>query len=446
MIAIWTNKLSYEQVLYLIWATTMDTAGIIILIIFVAALLAIMSERVNDTATSLLALAVSAFVLYTLDEVPFGTLLSTMEWDIILFVAAMMIIVSVVSSSGLFQYTAVVLAHRTGGQLRQTYLYLMIVVFAISLFFDPLPTMLIVSPVTVEVCNAIDADFRPFLVSEVVVASVASFPTPIGSITNLLIVYIAGINSGQMVILLLPLAILLFGVTIWYMLRHYDDVMKPSEERDLTDLFSIDPKTMMRSHMEFYTSIGALGGLVLGLVLLPEQGPIIALIIATLLLVLSGDQAKKLFQTLSWDTVFFLVGMIGIVQAMVVAGVIGDFTAGFQFIIGNNTILAIILMIWIPGALMAPIDAKAVGVLLAPIAGNLESANPMIPLSLTVGTNAGGYVVPFGDAPNVVVVRTAEKHCKPISWTEFNSIVIPLGILHLIIATVYCAILSLFFL
>lgn len=423
----------------------MDIAGIIILIIFVAALLAIMSERVNDTATSLLALAISAFVLFTLNEIPFGTLLSTMGWDIILFITAMMIIVSVVSSSGLFQYTAVVLAHRTGGQLKQTYLYLMVVVFVISLFFDPLPTMLIVSPVTVEVCNAIDADFRPFLVSEVVVASVASFPSPIGSVTNLIIVYIAGINSALMIISVFPLAILLFVITIWYMFRYYGDAMVPSEERDLTDLFSIDPRTMMRSHREFYVSIGALGVLVLGLILLPEQGAIIALSIATMLLVLSGDQAKKLFQTLSWDTVFFIVGMIGIVQAMVLAGVIEDFTSGFQWLIGNNTILAIILMIWIPGALMAPVDAKAVGVLLAPIAGNIQATNPIIPLSLTIGTNAGGYVVPFGDAPNVVVVRTSEKHCKPISWSEFNRIVIPLGILHLIIATVYCGILSLFF-
>ncbi|MFW9921197.1 MAG: hypothetical protein ACFFED_16460, partial [Candidatus Thorarchaeota archaeon] len=139
-------------------------------------------------------------------------------------------------------------------------------------------------------------------------------------------------------------------------------------------------------------------------------------------------------------------GLIGVVQAMVLAGVIDDLTLGFQWLIGDNTIVAIILMLWIPGALMAPVDAKAVGVLLAPIAGNLDSTNPIIPLSLTIGTNAGGYVVPFGDAPNVVVVRTAEKHLKPLSWSEFNRAVIPLGIVHLIISTVYCALLSLFFL
>ncbi|MFW9933652.1 MAG: SLC13 family permease [Candidatus Thorarchaeota archaeon] len=417
-----------------------------ILVIFIAALLAIMSERVNDTATALLALAISAFILFTSNGISFSSLLSTMGWDIILFIAAMMIIVSVVGASGLFQYTAVVLAHRTGGQLRQTYLYLLIVVFVLSLFFDPLPTMLIVSPVTVEVCNAIDADFRPFLVSEVVVANVASFPSPIGSVTNLVIVYIADINSGLMILGLMPLTVILFGITIWYMLRYYKNELQGSEERELTDLFSIDPRTMMKSHRDFFVSIISLGALVIGLVLLPDQGAIIALVIATMLLILSGEQAKKLLQHLSWDTVFFLLGLIGVVQAMVLAGVIDDLTLGFQWLIGDNTIVAIILMLWIPGALMAPVDAKAVGVLLAPIAGNLDSTNPIIPLSLTIGTNAGGYVVPFGDAPNVVVVRTAEKHLKPLSWSEFNRAVIPLGIVHLIISTVYCALLSLFFL
>jgi len=423
----------------------MDAAGIIILLIFILSLFAIMSERVNDTATALLALALSAFVLYAFDGVSFGTLLSTMGWDIILFIAAMMIIVSVVGASGLFQYAAVILAHRTGGQLRQTYLYLMIVVFAISLFFDPLPTMLIISPVTVEVCNAIDADFRPFLVSEVVVANVASFPTPIGSVTNLVIVYIAGINSALMFFGLIPLTVLLFAITIWYMLRYYGKDMQETEERELTDLFLIDPRTMMRSHRDFYVSIVSLGALVVGLVLLPDQGAIIALVLATVLLILSGDQAKKQLQHLSWDTVFFLLGLIGVVQALVLSGVIDGLTTGFQWVIGNNTFLAIILMLWIPGALMAPVDAKAVGVLLAPIAGNLDATNPIIPLSLTIGTNAGGYVVPFGDAPNIVAVRAAEKNFKPISWSEFNRAIIPLGIIHLIIATIYCAILSLFF-
>lgn len=423
----------------------MDLAGIFVLVIFIVALLGIMSERINDTATALLALALSAATIYLLDGISFAGLLTSIEWDVIIFVMAMMIIVSVVASTGLFQYAAVIIARRTGGQPRLTFIYLMVMVFAISLFFDPLPTMLIVCPVTVEVCNAIDVDFRPFLICEAVVAGLASLPTPIGSVTNLVIVYIAGIDIGLMFIVLFPLSAALFIVTLWYMMNRYSDVLKPLEERDLTDLFLLDPRVLMRSEREFYVAIAALAALVVGLMLAPNQGAIIALLVATMLLVLSGNRAKDFLKHLSWDTVFFLLGMLGVVQALVLTGVIEAIAQGFQWLVGTNVIVATALMIWIPGVVMSPIDSKAVGVLLAPVAGDLKLGNPMIPISLTVGTNAGGYVVPFGDAPSVVVVSTAEKHLKPLSWAEFNRVVIPLGFLQMIIATIYCALASLFF-
>ncbi|MFW9909141.1 MAG: SLC13 family permease [Candidatus Thorarchaeota archaeon] len=423
----------------------MDVAGIVVLVIFVAALLAIMSERVNDTATALLALALSAAVLYLMNGIPFIGILATIDWDVILFVTAMMVIVSVVASLGLFQFAAIIIARRTGGQPRLTFIYLMLMVFVISLFFDPLPAMIIVSTVTVEVCNAIDVDFRPYLMCEVVVAGLASLPTPIGSVTNLVIVYMADINIGLMLVTLFPLSVLLFIVTLWYMMRKYSDSLAESEERELTDLFLVDPRIMMRSNRDFYTAMLALGGLVVGIVFAPEQASIVALLVATILLLLSGNRAKELLRHLSWDTVFFLVGMIGVVQAMVLTGVIEAITLGFQGIIGNNVLMAVFLMIMVPGGVMSPMDAKAVGVLLAPVAGDLSLTNPMIPISLSVGTNLGSYVVPFGDAPCIVVVSLAEKKLKPISWAEFNRAIIPLGVLHLIVATIYCALVSLFF-
>jgi Na+/H+ antiporter NhaD/arsenite permease-like protein len=89
---------------------------------------------------------------------------------------------------------------------------------------------------------------------------------------------------------------------------------------------------------------------------------------------------------------------------------------------------------------MSPVDAKAVGILLAPAAKDLST---VVSLSLIAGTNAGGYVVPFGDAPNIVVVSVAEKNLKPLSWSEFNRVVIPLGMVHLVICFIYLALVAL---
>jgi Na+/H+ antiporter NhaD/arsenite permease-like protein len=421
-------------------------AGVIVLAIFVIALLAIMSERVNDTAASLMAFGISATVVYFLDGVQFVDYASGIGWDVILFVAAMMIIVSVVASSGLFQYLGIILALRTFGNPRRIFNYFMILVFIISLLFDPLPTMLIVSAFTVEVCNAIDVDFRPYLMTEAVIAGIGSMPTPIGSVTNLVMVYLADINIALMFIAMLPLTIILFLVTMRYMLKKFNTEINDTTERDMTDLFSIDPNVAIRSRQDLIISSIGMGILILGLIILPQQAAMLALIVAGALLMLSKDRAKELLRRLSWDTVFFLMGIMGIVQGLVLTDIIASLAAGLQWLSEASVLLAIVLMVMIPGGVMAPMDAKAVGILLAPAARNLTAINPMVPLALIAGTNAGSYVVPFGDAPNMVVVSISEKNLKPLSWAEFNKIVIPLGLLHLVIIIAYFGILSLLFL
>jgi Na+/H+ antiporter NhaD/arsenite permease-like protein len=420
-------------------------AGIIVLAIFVIALLAIMSERVNDTAASLMAFGISATVVYFLDGVQFVDYASGIGWDVILFVAAMMIIVSVVASSGLFQYLGIILALRTFGNPRRIFNYFMVLVFIISLLFDPLPTMLIVSAFTVEVCNAIDVDFRPYLMTEAVIAGIGSMPTPIGSVTNLVMVYLAEINIALMFVAILPLTVILFLVTMRYMLNKFSTEINITTERDMTDLFSIDPNVAIRSKQDLIISSVGMVILILGLIILPQQAAMLALVIAGALLMLSKDRAKELLRRLSWDTVFFLMGIMGIVQGLVLTDIIASLAAGLQWLSEASVFLAIILMVMVPGGVMAPMDAKAVGILLAPAAKNLTAINPMVPLALIAGTNAGSYVVPFGDAPNMVVVSISEKNLKPLSWTEFNKVVIPLGLIHLVIIIAYFSILSVFF-
>ena len=305
--------------------------------------------------------------------------------------------------------------------------------------------MLIVSAFTVEVCNAIDVDFRPYLMTEAVVSGLASISTPIGSVTNLVIIYLADVNIGLMFIALLPLSIILFIVTLKYMGKKYTAVFDDSVARDMTDLFAIDPNVTIKSKEDLYISSIGLLVLVLGLILLPQQAGMVALVVAGALLVPSRNRAKDLLRRLSWDTVFFLVGMMGIVQGLVLTKMIAGLASGLEWLSRANVFVAVALMVLVPGGLMAPVDAKAVGILIAPAAKDLTAINPIVPLALVTGTNAGCYVVPFGDAPNMVAVSIAEKNLKPLSWAEFNRVVIPLGIIHLLISVVYLGILAFLF-
>jgi Na+/H+ antiporter NhaD/arsenite permease-like protein len=117
----------------------MDLAGGVILLILIGTLVVILSERINETATALFGMSLAGLVLWLAYDFDFKELVIMMEWDTILFVTAMLIVVAIAASSGMFQYIALILIHRTGGNPRRIFITFMGFVFAISLFLDPLP-------------------------------------------------------------------------------------------------------------------------------------------------------------------------------------------------------------------------------------------------------------------------------------------------------------------
>ncbi|MHA2360976.1 MAG: hypothetical protein ACXAB6_03510, partial [Candidatus Thorarchaeota archaeon] len=99
----------------------MDALGVVVLIVFIATYAIISTEKVNRTGMALLGMGVIGFVFLVAwwmgiqpiqadadawDHDPFLVLVNTIEWDTVLFVTAMMIIVAVAGGSGMFQYLA----------------------------------------------------------------------------------------------------------------------------------------------------------------------------------------------------------------------------------------------------------------------------------------------------------------------------------------------------
>ncbi|TFG96289.1 hypothetical protein E4H12_11390 [Candidatus Thorarchaeota archaeon] len=417
----------------------MDAAGAIILIVLIITLLVIVSERINETATALFAMSIVGGVLYLAYGLTFGDFVLLMQWDTILFITAMLIVVAVAASSGMFQYIALVLIHRTRGNPQMIFVTFMGFVFVISLLLDPLPTMLVMGAFTVEVCKTTDMDFRPFLISEVIIANVASIPSFVGSIPNLVIVVKGGIDVGLMFIVLMPLALILFAVTIPLLLRQFGDSLVADGGADWNVLYMIKPSVMIKSRHDFYLSLIAMIILILGFTIgaLRVEASLIAMLVASGMLVFSHKRAQDLIRHLSWDTIFFLVGLFGIIAALESANVISEFVNGTMALIGSNVFLAIGIMIWIPGFVLSIIDNVPVAALLAPLGLELGAINAAVPLSLLVGTNVAGYMIPFGDAPNMLAVGLAADEGKPISFMSFTKIALPLGVIHLVISTLY---------
>ncbi|MFW9806323.1 MAG: SLC13 family permease [Candidatus Thorarchaeota archaeon] len=445
-----TIFIAIMTVIALILVVSFQNVPIAVLVIFIGTYLLISTEKINRTAMSLLGVALVGVIMYIglrleiAGGATFATIIEHVEWDTIIFIIAMSIIVSVAAASGIFQYIALRIAAQSEGDHKKLFIIFLVFVSGISLFFDTVSTMLIAAPLTIEICKALEIDFKPFLVSEAIVCNFSSIPSIVGAVPNLVIASHPEVNLdvGFLFLTFLPLSIILFLVSLPIFLRWYSSYFGVTEEHRADTVFSIDPATMIKDKWDFNISAVAIISLVVGFAFGPALGltpPMIALLIAGFLLLLAHERANEFLNRVGWPTVFFLVGLFGLVGALDITGLIADLGDAMSKVITEGSIFATIFLVWIPAMLSAFLDNLPVSLVLAPIAADFGN-----PLALIFAVNIGGYIfTPLGSPANMVAIGLSEEQHDPIPFIEFVKIGTILGMIHLAIGSGYLVLLQL---
>lgn len=423
----------------------LDPIAGVVLLVFIGTYLAISSEKVNRTATALLGMGVVGIVLWTAGT-DFQMVVEHIEWNTVLFVTSMMVIVTIASSSGMFQYMAIELTRPTQGYTKRLFVYLLAFVFVISLFFDTTSTILVMAPVTIELCKALEIDFRPFLIAEAITCNFASIPSIVGAVPNLVIADEAQISPGLLFESLMPLSIILFIISIPIFLKMFEDKLVPSEDHLISEMMLIDPQYMIRSRRDFYLSLIAMLILVLGFMVGPSAGfeaSMVAITVAAGLLLLCREWVDEILKRVNWGTVFFLIGLFGLVAALRITRIVDALGFVIGGLIQDNEAIGIVFMTWVPAGLSAVIDNIPISAVLAPIATQFSSM-PLLPIALLFAVNVGGFLLPIGAPANILAMAFAEKEHQPISMLDFAKIATPMAIIMLGVGTGWLLLLSLF--
>ncbi|MCJ7818119.1 MAG: hypothetical protein MUP60_04655, partial [Candidatus Thorarchaeota archaeon] len=302
----------------------LEPVGTIILLVFIGTYLVISSEKVNRAAMSMTGMGFAGLVLWGFGT-DFNILVDSIEWSTILFIVSMMVIVSVAGHSGMFQYIALTLAKPTGGSTRRLFIVFIVFVFIISFVFDTTSTIFIMGPLTIEVCKALEIDFKPFLIGEAITSNYASIPSIVGAVPNLVIAKevfnsgVTGFDGALLFILMMPLAIILLAVTLFALLRIFKDQLGDSVEEIADEVFVVSPQHMIRSRSDFYISIVAIAILALAFTFGQGSGlepSLVAIIVAFFVLIMTRGRVDEILGGINWKTVFFLIGIFGLVAAL----------------------------------------------------------------------------------------------------------------------------------
>jgi len=311
-------------------------------------------------------------------------------------------------------------------------------VFFISLFFDTTSTMLIIGPLTIEVCKALELDFKPFLVSEAIVANYASIPSVVGDVPNLVIWGTTQIDPGLMFITLMPLSIIFLLISLPLMLRYLQRSLKERNAIREEEVFTISPRSLISSRVEFYMSVGAMIVIVLAFTVGNAVGlepSLVVITVAAVMLLATRHGVDRVLRQVGWGTIFFIIGLFGIVAALSLTGAIDDLSTWTNAVVGADKVTTTIFMVWIPGLLSSVIDNVPIAAVLAPLAADFANLSPVVTLALIFGVNIGGFILPIGSPANVIALALSETEKDPIGIVGFAKIATPMAILMMLIGT-----------
>ena len=116
------------------------------------------------------------------------------DFNVIFLLVAMMIIVSIATKSGMFNWIANELLKHTGGKPILILFVLGLFTAVTSAFLDNVTTVILIMPVTFFIAKKLDINPIPFLITEVFASNIGGTSTLIGDPPNIIIGSAAGLS------------------------------------------------------------------------------------------------------------------------------------------------------------------------------------------------------------------------------------------------------------
>ena len=174
----------------------------------------IISEKIHRVAAALGGAGLMLAIGATDDASAFCSEHSGIDWNVILLLMGMMMIVGVLKRTGLFEYLAIWAVKRARGRPFRVMVMLIVITASASALLDNVTTVLLVAPVTLLVCERLALPTAPFLIAEVFASNIGGTATLVGDPPNIIIGSRAGLTFNDFLVHLAPLAAVLVLVLI----------------------------------------------------------------------------------------------------------------------------------------------------------------------------------------------------------------------------------------
>lgn len=357
----------------------------------------------------------------------------------------MMVIVGIMSESGLFEFLAYKAAQASKGSYYRLLAFFMIVTAVSSAFLDNVTTILLMAPITFTIAEKLRIDPKPFLITEVMASNIGGTATLIGDPPNVIIGSRAGISFIQFVLYLGPMVfIILFVILLFFEIIYKEHLEIPMDQFE--DIKEVDAYEKIKDPMLAKKTIGVFAvTIVLFFIhhILGLEPATVAISGAGLLLLLTFTDPEEALSHVEWPTLVFFAGFFVVIGGIEASGGIHLIADTIQEAGSGDLFLTTLIVMWSAAFLSMVIDNIPITMALAgaimSVTGSMGGgAYPVNPLwwALSMGACLGGNGTVIGASANIVLTSISDKEGTPIGFKEFSKIGVPITIISLTLASV----------
>lgn len=388
----------------------MDTTQLLTLIVFGLTYLGIIFTRlpgVNiDRPSAAFSGAVAMVVLGILTP---REALNAIDFNTILLLLGMMIIVATLQLDGFFTLVARQTI-RWSKNRRGLLLVITLATGISSAFLVNDAVVLMFTPVIIQLCRKFHCNPIPYLIAEILSSNIGSAMTITGNPQNMLIGINSSISYASFLWHLAPVSILGMMLIVWIIRLLYRSEFKNKERLVMYESENIKPAKILRSGGIFaLVLVGFFLGKQLGMSI-----PLIAISGAALILLLGDVKPSDIIQKVDWVLLLFFAALFVVVGGVEKSGLLNAFLQGN--VLTEN--LKSVGLLHAGSLVLAQIVSNVpLVVLLLPMMKAASSS--LLWLSLASASTLAGNATIIGAMANLIVIESARKEGVQIGFTEF---------------------------
>lgn len=416
----------------------MNTMQVISVIIFVATMIFIMTERVHRMTAAL----AGGVMMILCGVLTIHTSVGYIDAETICILVGMMLFVSVVKKSGLFEFIAIKSAKMVKGKPWAIMVAFIVITAFLSAFLDNVTTVLLIGPMTFAITKAMGLNPVPFIMTQIMASNIGGTATLIGDPPNIMIGSAAGLSFMDFVFNVGPAVLIVLVATTVVFYALYGRKEKIHQEK-LENLMKMDENLEIRDKTLMMKSVIMIVLMIFAFIFqdaLGLESAIIALGAAVIMMLIGRQEIDQIVEGVEWTSIVFFIGLFVVVGGLQESGVI-DLMADFIIDATHGKMLmAIIVILWVSAILSAFLDNIPFVATMIPLIMAMDGAGiDVMPLwwALSLGACLGGNGTLIGASANVVLSGISAREGHPIGFRQYMKVGFPVMIIGICICTVY---------